>query len=171
MRKVLSVAGLLLLVALFFVGMVLGGGEEIKGGREEPASLDPIGTLTDTDFSALEQAFGCPVPYGSRSGVGRVTDAQLGSLQARVLTWQADNGIVTRAVRPAEAIQLIRYDDLTLDNSTAWTLGSRTLLTAAGGNAACVYFSDEDAAYCLYQQNADIEKLLARLASDVTFPQ
>ena len=170
MRKILFILGLLLLAALFFTGMVLGGDQE-SARRDAPASLSAIGEVKSTDLDALTAAFGCPVPYGGKTGAGTVKDAKLGTLNARTLTWQAANGIVTTAVRPAEAAQLLRHDELTLDNSTIWTLDGRTLLMAGGEGAACAYYQDEDAAYCLYLAGADIDGLLDRLSSGVIFPQ
>lgn len=170
MRKILSVVGLLLIAALFFTGMVLGS-EPREEQREQPAPLPAVGTVRGSDLKALEQAFGCPVPHGKGSGVGQVTDAQIGTLRARLLTWQASDGMITGAVRPAEAAQLLRYDGMTLDNSTLWTLDEYTLLMASGDGAACAYYDDDGAAYSLYLDNSDIEGLLARLSSDVIFPQ
>lgn len=170
MRKILSVVGLLLIAALFFTGMALSS-EERASTREAPASLPGMGTVQSADLRTLEEAFGCPVPYESLRGAGRVSDAQLGSLNARLLIWQSADGIVTGAVRPAEAAQLLRYDGLTLDNSTLWTLDDHTLLMAAGNGAACAYYNDDDAAYSLYLDGGDIDQLLTRLSSNVRFPQ
>lgn len=170
MRKILSVLGLLLLAALFFTGMVMGS-EQREDARRTPASLEAVGEVRSSDLSTLTAAFGREVPYGSREGAGTVTDAALGSLTARVLTWRSADGLETGAVRPAEAAQLLRRDGLTLDNSTLWSLDGLTLLMASGNGAACAYYDDGETAFSLYLDSADIDRLLQRLAVGVTFPQ
>ena len=170
MRKILSVLGLLLLATLFFIGLVMGS-EQREDARQAPVSQEAVGEVRSGDLDALTAAFGCAVPYGSREGAGAVTDVPLGSLRARVLTWRSADGIETGAVRPAEAAQLLRRDGLTLDNSTLWSLDGLTLLMASGSGAACAYYDDGETAFSLYLENADIDQLLERLSTDVTFPQ
>ena len=170
MRKVLPMLGLILLAALFFTGMVLGS-EQTESAHSAPESLPAIGEARGTDLSTLMKAFGADVPHGPGGGEGYVTDAEIGSLRARLLMWQGADGLVTGAVRPAEAAQLLRREGMTLDNSALWTLGGQTLLMASGDGAACAYYDDGDTAYSLYMENTDIEQLLAYLAARVTFPQ
>ena len=170
MRKILPLLGLLLIAALFFTGMVLGS-EITETPRQDPVSQEAIGEVRSTDLDVLIQAFGCQVPYGSRSGAGYVADAEIGTLRARMLLWQSSDGLVTGAVRPVEAAQLLRREELTLNNSTLWTLGGQTLLMAEGADAACAYYDDGDTAFSLYMENADIQQLLTRLSDNVIFPQ
>ena len=170
MRKILPTVGLLLVAALFFTGMVLGS-EVTEDQRQNPASLDAVGEVRGTDLDALTQIFGCKVPYGSMNGAGTVADAHIGALRARMLVWQSADGLITGAVRPAEAAQLLRREELTLDNSTLWTLGGQTLLMALGEDAACAYYDDGDTAFSLYMENMNAEQLLAYLSSNAVFPQ
>ena len=170
MRKILPMAGLLLVAVLFYVGMVMGS-ETAETQREQAASMEAVGQVRGTDLDALTAVFGRSVPFGSRSGAGYVTDASVGTLRARLLIWQASNGLVTSAVRPAQAAQLLRREELTLDTSALWTLGGQTLLMAEGEDAACAYYDDGETAYSLYMENADIERLLTVLSAEVSFPQ
>ena len=170
MRKLLPMIGLLLIAAVFFIGMVMGS-EDTGSQRSDPQSLEAIGEARGTDLQTLTQVFGGPVPYGSLIGAGYVTDATIGTLRARMLVWQSAGGLMTSAVRPKEAAQLLRRDELTLDNSTLWALGGQTLLMAKGANAACAYYDDGDTAYSLYMENTDIEQLLTYLSENAVFPQ
>lgn len=166
MRKFASALGLLLLMALLFVGLVLTGDQGTKE-REAPASLPAVGSAQGNDLNTLTAVFGCPVPCGSRTGTGLVTDAAIGSLRARTLTWQGNDGLVTTAVRPVEAASLLRREGFPLDDSNLWTLGSVTLMLSASGEGVCAYYQTEDAAFCLYRADTDTDAFLTLIASGV----
>jgi len=169
-RKLISALGLLLVIALFFLGMVLGGGDREESRREPPQSLAPAGAARGNDLQVLESAFGCPVPYASRSGSGAVSDETTGSLRARMFSWEGSDGLIITAVRPAEAAHLLRREGLKTNASQLWSLDGKSVLTASGAAGACAYYETEDAAYCLYLPGGDADSLLSRLATDVTFP-
>ena len=162
LKKLLPLMGLLILAALFFTILVLGGDND---NTPAPVAPEPIGTVKSSDVAALSQAFGLDVPYGSGRGSGEVRDVSLGSLNARLFTWQGEDGLIAQAVRPAEAAQLLRREGLQLDESTLWTLGDKTLLIAEGQDGACAYYQDDEAAYSLYRAGADTQELLAALAN------
>lgn len=164
MRKIIAALGLILLMALFFVGLVLTGdqGEE---ERQTARSLPAVGTAQGNDLDALISVFGCAVPYGSKTGTGSVTDAEIGSLRARLLTWQGDDGLITQAVMPVQAASLLRREGFPLDENNLWNLGTLTLILSTDGSGVCAYYQTEDAAYSLYQANTDPEAFLAHLAT------
>ena len=169
MKKLLAFLGLVVVSVLFFIGLTLGS-EQNVAEHEPPVSLPAVGTVAGEDLQALTDVFGCPVPYGIAMGSGQVSDARLDTLQARLLTWQGSDGLVITAVRPVEAAQLLRRDGLTLDNSTLWASRGHTLLMGIGQDAACAYYNDDNAAYCLYLYGADAQQLLTVLNERVTFP-
>lgn len=164
MRKIIAALGLVLLMALFFVGLVLTGdqGEE---ERQIAQSLPAVGVAQGNDLDALTDLFGCPIPYGSKEGVGRVTDEKLGTLRARLLTWQAADGLIIQAVRPVQAASLLRREGFPLDENNLWNLGPLTLMLSTDGSGACAYYQTEDAAYSLYRASADPEAFLTELAA------
>ncbi len=163
MRKIFSALGLILLMALFFVGLVLTGEQE-SDTRQAAQSMPAVGTAQGNDLDALIAVFGCPVPHGSKAGVGRVADETLGTLRARLLTWQGADGLITQAVIPPEAASLLRREGFPLDENNLWNLGTLTLLLSTDGSGVCAYYQTEDAAYSLYQPNTDTERFLTKLA-------
>jgi len=167
-RKILSLAGLLIVIALFFTGMTLG--VETDGQRESPASLPPVGIARGTDQSALESVFGLPVPRTAAPGSGSVTDAPAGSLNARLYAWEGSDGLLLCAVRPAEAASLLRREELTLNTASLWTVSGETVTLAAGNAGACAYFDNDDAAFSIYLPGGTEDELLGRIAATVTFP-
>lgn len=169
MRKILSLLGLLLILALFFLGMALGR-EEGEARRDPPVSLPAVGTARGNDLNALTSVFGCGVPYSTKSGSGEVRDVKIGTLQARQLTWHGADGLETNAVLPREAAQLLNREGLAPDVSSLWTVNGHTLMLAVGTSGACAYYEDEDAAYSLFLPGADADSLLSLLAAGVTFP-
>lgn len=164
MRKIIAALGLILLMALFFVGLVLTNDQSAEE-RQIAESRPAIGTAQGNDLDALMDVFGCPVPYGSKTGVGRVTDAEIGTLRARLLTWQGDDGVITQAVIPPQAASLLRREGFPLDENNLWNLGTLTLMLSTDGSGVCAYYQTEDAAYSLYQANTGPEAFLTHLAT------
>ncbi|MBR1606777.1 MAG: hypothetical protein IJ664_03625 [Clostridia bacterium] len=164
MRKIIAALGLILLMALFFVGLVLTNDQSAEE-RQIAESQPAIGTAQGNDLDALMDVFGCPVPYGSKTGVGRVTDAEIGTLRARLLTWQGDDGVITQAVIPPQAASLLRREGFPLDENNLWNLGTLTLMLSTDGSGVCAYYQTEDAAYSLYQANTGPEAFLTHLAT------
>ena len=164
MRKIIAALGLIVLMALFFVGLVLTNDQSAEE-RQIAESQPAIGTAQGNDLDALMDVFGCPVPYGSKTGVGRVTDAEIGTLRARLLTWQGDDGVITQAVIPPQAASLLRREGFPLDENNLWNLGTLTLMLSTDGSGVCAYYQTEDAAYSLYQANTGPEAFLTHLAT------
>ena len=164
MRKIIAALGLILLMALFFVGLVLTNDQSAEE-RQIAESQPAIGTAQGNDLDALMDVFGCPVPYGSKTGVGRVTDTEIGTLRARLLTWQGDDGVITQAGIPPQAASLLRREGFPLDENNLWNLGPLTLMLSTNGSGACAYYQTEDAAYSLYRASADPEAFLTELAA------
>ena len=167
MRKIIPALGLILLMALFFVGLVLTG-DQSGAGRQKAESQPAVGIAQGNDLDTLMGVFGCPVPYGSKTGAGRVEDAEIGTLRARLLTWQGDDGLITQAVIPVQAASLLRRDGFPLDENNLWTLGGLTLMLATDGSGVCAYYRTEDAAYSLFKDNTDTDAFLSHLAVNQT---
>lgn len=168
LRKLSVLFGLLLLAALFFALPILGA-SETHVTSDESASLQSIGGVQSTNLDTLISAFGCDVPHDRAGGIGVVEDVTLGSLNARILRWQREGGLVISAVRPAGAAQLIREDGLELDTQHMWTVGGAGLITATGERGSCAYYTTDDAAYSLYLAGADTDALLSALVM-LSFP-
>ena len=169
LKKAFSALLLLLVIALLFTAFTLGP-RESEAVRGAPESLPAIGSANGGDQDALIALFGMPVPRGASGGHGTVQDQALGTLTARLYQWQSDDGLCISAVRPAQAAQLIRRDDLTLDTNTRWAVNGVTVNLAQGTDGACAYYGSEDAAYALFLPHASADELLSRLAQAVAFP-
>lgn len=167
-RKLLYTLGMLLLMALFYMGVVIAGSEN-AASRETPASLPLTGSATASSLNDLALFMNCPLPQDRAAGIGSVQNASLGDLTARLLTWQAQDGLEISAVCPAEAAQLLRRDGLSL-SAKRWSLDGVTLLTAESSVGACAYYDTPEAAYSFYLPGADADALLDRLAGSITFP-
>lgn len=166
MRKLMTFVGLLLLMALFYVGLVSTGTQDAEE-RQPPQSLPAVGTARGSDLDTLISVFGLPVPYGSKQGEGQVTDAAIGSLRARLLTWQGSDGLVTAAVRPAQAASLLRREDFPLGEARQWLVGGVPLMVCAAESGVCAYYQSEDAAFSLYLPQADTETFLTLINRSV----
>ena len=169
LKKALSSLLIVLLMALLFTAFTLGP-RESEAVADPPASLPAVGSANGGDQDMLINLFGVPVPRCAGSGHGVVRDQALGSLTARYYQWQSDDGLCVSAVRPAEAAQLIRRDELTLDTDTRWSVNGITVTVARGDGGACAYYGSEDAAYALYLPTVDTDTLLSHLTQTVTFP-
>ena len=170
MQRLFSLLALLLVIGLFFLGMVLGGEE--KGPRDAgaPVSLPAVGSVRSSDRAALIALFGLPVSHSAAAGEGVVTDAPLGSINARLYRWQGEDGLEICAVRPAQAAQLLRREETDMQSASLWTVNDRTLMVNSASGGACAYYEDDDAAYSLFLAGADADQLLGRIAADVSFP-
>ncbi|MBQ7455807.1 MAG: hypothetical protein IJS53_05125 [Clostridia bacterium] len=169
LRKILSALSVLVMLGVFYLAVVVAGSENgVK--REEPASLPSVGVVRSSSQADLAAVLGCPFPSTLADGAGEVKDARVGTLNARLLTWQSADGLVISAVRPAAAAALIRHDGLTLITDTRWELGPATVVIAVGEAGACAYYETDDAAYALFLSGADADALLLRLSDGVTLP-
>ena len=168
LRKLSALFMLLLLAAVFFALPILGASKK-HVSSDASESLQSIGGVQSTSLDNLIAAFGCDVPHDRASGVGVVEDVTLGSLNARILRWQRDSGLVISAVRPANAAQLLREDGLELDTQHMWTVDGAGLITATGARGSCAYYATEDAAYSLFLAGADTDALLSAVAI-LSFP-
>ena len=168
LRKLSALFALLLLAALFFALPILGTSEK-QVTSDGSSSLQSIGGVQSTSLDTLITTFGCDVPHDRAGGIGIVEDVTLGSLNARILRWQREGGLVISAVRPAAAAQLLREDGLELDTQHMWTVGGAGLITATGERGSCAYYTTDDAAYSLFLPGADTDALLSAVAI-LSFP-
>ena len=143
----LSFLLILLLSALFL----------IAGSKSPPASvptpvpaLSSAGSMASADHAALAARFGAPIPYLSTVGSGRVEDTAYAGAYARTFVFTDATGLTVSAVRPAAAAPLLNPGNLSFDASQTCRVGDLQGLPATGSDGTYVYFSDQNAAYCLH---------------------
>jgi hypothetical protein len=168
-RRLFTAAGILLLLALFYAGLVMGSSPADEPEQRE-LSLPKIGNVQSSDPNILSKAFGTSFPHVSDTGKGSVSDSMAGTLSARILVWQESDGFTVTAVRPAQAAMAIRRKGLVPDTSALWSVGGETLMLASGSGDACAYYDNDLAAFCLYRPEASTEEILQYLSASVSFP-
>jgi hypothetical protein len=162
--------GVLLVAAVFVVLAVMAEKpaadkqvEAFAVTDEEPLLNIPA---TDTDdVSALSHVFGEKLAVFPDAAVrGAVRNASYQGATARVATLAYENAVVT-CVRPAAAAPLLLRDDLDVSVRTDLSILSMPAAYAEHGNARCLYFSGDGAAYSLYAPDLSQEDFFTLAAA------
>lgn len=167
-KKAARFTGLILLMAVFFVLAVAGNEKKEKLSDwtvRDDAPMQALGEVQSADIAVLARALGAQTPYLTASGAGAVKDARFDGGYARLLTWTDANGVIVSCARPAEAASLLRRDDLSPLMNESCAVGGMAGVLASGGNAACAYFGDVNAAYAVYAPGADAASLKTLLGA------
>lgn len=141
----LSFLLILLLSALFLLA-----GSKSPSVSAPAQALSGVGSIASADHAALVARFGAPIPYLSTVGSGRVEDTVYAGGYARTFVFTDTTGLTVSAVRPAAAAPLLNPGNLSFDTSQICRAGDMQGLPATGKDGTYVYFSDQNAAYCLH---------------------
>ncbi len=90
---------------------------------------------------------------------GRGENVRHDGADARLVTLSY-NGVVISAVQPAAAAPLLLHGDMDVVLRSDLTALNLPAVLAERGNARCLYFSDESAAYAVYAPDASQEDFL-----------
>lgn len=166
-RALFCVTFLLLMGAIFvFAVMMQSPGDSMEGSfvvMDEEEPLTRMQPASSTDVHALAQLFGAPLAaltgYAPAGQAFNTThDGQL----VRVVTLQYPNAVIT-AVRPASAAPLLLRADMSVSLRGDLTALNLPAVEADKGNALCLYFSNESAAYSVYAVNTTAEEIVSLL--------
>lgn len=154
--------GLVVAAGLCCIALLMLTGQFEEGRTQPPAEgvsfLQPGQT---GDLSALQGAFGAPLPcLPGYAMQGVLTNETYNGRNVRKAVLQYDGFLIT-CVQPAFASPLLLHKDLSLSLETHFTVAGLPAALAEGGNAHCLYFSTDTAAYSLYAPEAGRESFLA----------
>lgn len=160
--------GLIIAAGLCFVSLLMISGQFEEGLSTPPAEgIAPLQPGQSTDFAALQQAFGGPLPcLPGYSFQGQATNEVYNGQNVRKVALQYE-GFRLTAVRPAFAAPLLLQEELSLCLDGDATIAGLPAALAEGRGAHCLYFSTEDAAYSLYAPAAGRDSFLS-LAEKIT---
>ena len=156
LKKFLSAFSFLLILLLCAVFLIAGGDSAPAAPIASAPPLSPAGARSDVHFEALAAHFGAPLPYASLSGSGYVEDTAYAGGYARKFVFTDYSGVTVAAVRPAQAAPLLNPGSLSFDVSESIPIGGMNGVMATGAGGTYLYFSNEDAAYCLHTQGSPV---------------
>lgn len=159
----LMIMGLVYLAAILLQSPAdaLEGSFVVDDGAETVSRMQPA---QENDAHSLAALFEAPLPmlpgYTPRGQAGNTAhDGQ----NVRVASLQYD-GLVITAVRPAGAAPLLLREEMSVSLAGDIALLNHPAVLATKGDAYCVYFSTESAAYSVYTPKAALEDFLAVIA-------
>lgn len=131
-----------------------------------PTAAPPVARMqaaTMDDPAALARMFENRLPMlpGYKLN-GQGVNTTYDGATARLVTLNY-NGLTLSAVRPAAAAPLLLHGELDLSLRSDLTVLNLPAVLAAKGQAMCLYFSDENAAYSLYAPQVEEETFLGLL--------
>ena len=162
----------LALMGMIYVAVVVlqPPGDEEMGSyvvQEEKEPLTRMQSATMSDAFALSRLFGAALPMlPNYAMTGKGANLSHDGEIARMAQIQYP-GVLISAVRPASAAPLLLRENLAVSTRGDVTVLNLPAVLSARGDARCVYFVTEDAAYSVYASQAseeDFFTLLDRLA-------
>lgn len=118
--------------------------------QEEKEAITRMQSAAMTDIPALAGLFGAPLPYlpgVNAAGQGENTAHDGETVRICTVTYP---GVIITAVRPVSASPLLLRESLSLSMRSDLTVLNLPAALAEKGDARCVYFMNEDAAYSVY---------------------
>ena len=152
LKKLFSSLSLMLTLAVFSLILIMGGEKKAAPASSDKEPLTSIGLYSSAELTALAQHFGVPIPYLNLSGTGLVEDTGYPGGYARKFTFRDSDGLTITAVRPAAAAQLLNPGGLIFDASQVYAINDMTAVLANDDTGCYLFFSSEQAAYCLHKK-------------------
>lgn len=170
LRGLMYLLSLLVAAALCYVGVLMLTGHFDGLSQPEAATVSPLDAGQTTNVSALASAFGAPVPcLPGYAMQGQALNTLYNGRTVRKAILQYDGFTIT-CVQPAFASPLLLNSRLSLSMETDLTVAGLPAALAENGDARCLYFSTDTAAYSLYAPSAGRDTFLA-LAAKITLSE
>ncbi|MBO4926032.1 MAG: hypothetical protein J5472_06100 [Clostridia bacterium] len=159
-----ALLSLLLMAAVCLAAVLLQSPEETKAPQTAEESAPAVTRMQSAamdDPAALAGLFGCPLPaLPGQSCRGQAGNSAYDGSTARVACLIYDDAAVY-AVQPAAAAPLLLRERMEVSVRGDLTVLGLPALLAESGQEACLYFSNETAAYAFYTPAAGTEALLS----------
>ena len=159
-----ALLSLLLMAAVYLAAVLLQSPDETNRPRTAEESAPAVTRMQSAamdDPAALAGLFGCPLPVvPGRNCRGQAGNSTYDGSTARMACLLYDNAAVY-AVQPAAAAPLLLRERMEVSARGDLAVLGLPALLAESGQEACLYFSNEAAAYALYVPAGGTEALLS----------
>jgi len=160
--KLFNLIAVVVILALILLLFIMGKRSDIDP-MSASVSVQLNQTGSSDSLAALENAFGCSLPYTSLSGTGSVRSVRSGSITAALAEWHNSDGLVIRAVRPVFCADLLLEDGMNIQSS--WTMGPYSGILSRNDQRCTAFLSTDDAVYSFTLNAADSDALFSLLST------